>query len=258
MTALLCVAMFVLVSGGIPLGFMRPYLRDQEMYWPGYRLIERAKVAVGDGAFRDGQATVEQQRDIPPGIPTGVKVTSFLGMYCGQLFPLLVMYAVLGMLTAVVFFAEQGFVTGLNALVGIIGTGFWAMSARSGWKASIAALSGQTSDAEAWLQRSVKWHLATLAAMVAAIAFASARARELSTLSLTAPFFALAALAFLQQAMFRKHKSKLPDAVGEPLTNTHGFEMVGVRVQTVANTPSAQVHESEVHAAVGDRGQGQR
>jgi hypothetical protein len=257
-TALLCVAMFVLVSVGIPLGFMRPYLRDQELHWPGYRLIERAKVAVGDGAFRDGQAMVEHHRDIPPGIPTGVKVTSFLAMYCGQLFPLLAMYAVLGMLTAVVFFAEQGMVSGLNILVAIIGTGLWAMSARSGWKASIAALSGQTSGAEEWLQKSVKWHLATLGAMGAAIVFASARSRELVTLSLTAPFFALAALAFLQQAMFRKHKSKLPDAVGEPALNAHGFTVLGVRVQTVADSPSAQVHESEVHAAVGDRGQGQR
>jgi hypothetical protein len=256
--ALLCVAVFVVVSIGIPLSFMRPYLRDQELHWPGFRLIERSKVAVGDGAFRDAQAVVERQRDIAPGVPWAVKITSFLAMYCGQFFPVLGMYAVLGVLTSVVYFAEFGALTGLNVLIGIVGTGLWTMAARSGWKASTAVLGGETQLAEASLQRSVLWHLATLATMGAAALFGAARARDVTLLAITAPFFALAALAFLQQAVFRKHKSKLPDAVGEPALNAHGFTVLGVRVQTVADTPSAQVHESDVHAAAGQRGQGQR
>ncbi len=258
MVALLFVAMFVVVSIGIPLSFMQPYLRDQELHWPGFRLIERSQVAVGDGAFRDGPAVVERQRDIAPGVPWAVKVTSFLGMYCGQFFPAVGVFAVLGLITSVVYFSEFGFLSGLNVLIAIVGTGLWTIAGRSGWEASSAVLSGQTKGAAEWLQKSVTWHLATLATMGAAALFGAARAREVALLAITAPFFALAALAFLQQAVFRKHKSKLPDNAGEPLMNARGGTVLGVRVHNVADTPSAQVHESDVHAAAGQRGKGQR
>jgi hypothetical protein len=256
--ALLCVAVFLIVSIGIPLSFMRPYLRDQALRWPGFRVIERSKVAVGDGAFRDGQAVVERHRDIAPGIPWAVKVTSFLAMFCGQFFPVLGIYAVLGLLTSVVYFAEFGFLTGLNVFIGIVGTGVWTMAGRSGWKASTAVLGGETQLAEASLRRSVLWHLATLATMGTAALFGAARERDVALLALTAPFLALTALAFLQQAVFRKHKWKLPEAAGETRLQIEGAKVINVRVHNVADTPAAQAHESDAHAAAGQRGQGQR
>ncbi|MBL8681095.1 MAG: hypothetical protein JNK05_18070 [Myxococcales bacterium] len=247
----------MIASIAIPLMAMRPYLREQALYWPGYRLIERSKVAVGDGAFRDGSAAVETHREIPAGIPPTVKLTSFLAMFCGQLFPILGMYAALGLLTSIVFFAELGFLSGLNILVGILGSGAWAMAARSGWKASAAVLSGDERVAEAALQKSVNWHLATLGTMVAAVVFAMVRDFDGAWLVFSAPFFALVALAFFQQAAFRAHKSKLPSVVGAPLHNEHGFEVSGVRVQDVAE-PAVAAADDRDATTIDARDQRQR
>lgn len=249
MSSLLCVAVFVLASIAIPLVTMRPYLRDASRFWPGYSRIERSIVSVGDGAFRDAPAAVETLREIPPGIPAAVKITSFLALYCGQIFPILVLYAGLGLLTSFVYFVELGFLTGLNILVAIIGTGMWAMAARGGWKASTAVLSGDHTLAESTLQKSLNWHLATLGTMGAALALAMIRGADLELLALAAPFFALAAMAFFQQAAFRAHKFKLPDAEGKAPRSEHGFELSGVRVVEVADSEGGSPDEHETAAS---------
>lgn len=247
-----CVGGAVLASLSIPLFTMARYVREEALFWPGCRRIERSTVTTGDGAFRDATVVIEAVREYPAGIPTSLKLTSFLALCVGQLFPVLVLVAAFGPLF-LLFERKSGGST-VSLVATMVGFGSWAAASGCGWKSTIAVLRGDAPQADKTLHKSLVWHLLTLGAMSAAVLFDLVRPFELRALAGAVPFLALAALAALQQALFRKHQRRLPSANVATLHNAHHSPVTGVRIEDDAG-PSVVASDDRDTGAMDARGQ---
>lgn len=243
--SVLCAALFFVVAIGVPLAFMAKYLREERLFWPGITLIERSKVSVSAGAFRDATASVETQREVPAGIPLLIKLTSFVALTVGQLFPILALYAFMGLFGVVAMFVESGRGNGVAWAAAEVGLIAWTIAARSSWKSAHAVLSAHTQDALKWLRSALTGYGVALLSVVVATLIGGGL-RSLDLWMFTVPFALLLVQAAAHSLMFEKYRHRLPDSVGAAYHDPEtGFILSGVRVVDPMATPSTSAHESE-------------
>lgn len=244
LTVLGCVLLALLL---IPVAFMLRHLRDQHVNWPAFTLVQRERVRVEQGAFRDATAEIERQIEVPSGIPTELKVLSWLSMVVGQAWPLFAFEACGLSFAACIEHRERSAM--LSFLAGSLVMALWAMATRSSWKASVGVLAGDAERARLWLRRAVWMHGAT-AGLVAIVGAAlwltrSRGSSDPSAALLLVPFALQLSLAFLHEARFLHHEGRLAAAASAaPLDPSSGFELSNVRVQNVAQTESDAAHEA--------------
>lgn len=256
--SLACFALFVLVALGVPTAFMWPYLREEKLFWPGMTVIERSRVDVSGGAFRATTAQIEAQREVAPGMPLGVQLTSFMGLFIGQIFPIVALYVFMGVFGVLATFAEGGSRKGAAMLVLELGGVAWTLGARSAWKGAHAVLGAHTAEATMWLRRSIIGHALALLGGVGAT-FIAGTFRSTDVLVLMAPFALALLVSIAQRAMFNKHRVRLPESVGAPHVDpATGFVLSGVRVVDPMATPSASAHEAEQQSVEHERNHGER
>ena len=241
----LVAVVFCVVVVGVPLAFMAKYLREERLFWPGITLIERSRVNVSAGAFRDATANVETQREVPAGIPLAIKLTSFVAMMVGQLFPILALYAFMGLFGVVAGVVESGRGLGFAWVAVEVGLIAWAIAARASWKGAHAVLSAHTQDALKWLRSAQKGYGVALLSVIAATLIGGGL-RSLDLWMFTVPFALLLMQAAAHSWMFEKHRDRLPESVGAAYHDPEtGFILSGVRVVDPMATPSASVHEAQ-------------